>query len=64
MISTIKDILQIISDILHWLKPRSVPVFKKKQETSEQIEEDEEEVGDLTMFADKMLERLHKKKKK
>ena len=32
--------------------------------TSERIEEESEETGDLTMIADKMLERLHKRRKK
>ena len=62
VISAIKDILQLLKDILCWFRPQSTPVFKKPQETSEQIEE--EEVGELTMIADKMLERLNKKRNK
>ena len=59
----IDTILRIIEKLVDYFTKKSEP--KKVERTSERIDEGPtENVGDLTMIADKMLERLNKKRKK
>jgi hypothetical protein len=61
-----KEIVQLLSKIIDLFRkepePREKHIDKlRRQETSERIDEEDEPVGELTMIADKILERLNNK---